>query len=442
MGRKSGEAPDGDSGWRLLSPPVLAWVAFDLASTIFAFVVLTRYFNDWIVTERGQPDLVIGLMLAAVSATLVLVLPALGATADRTGRHRPLLATFTLLSVAATAALGVVESVVGALAVAWGGIVAFQVAQAQYHPLLAAVAPARRRGLVSGLGIGVGFVGTLTALVVVGGAVGAGESQAAFLPAAGLYLAFALPCLLLVRDRPRGERPRPTASHHARAAPWRRLVESVTRAARHPYGRLLAARFLYVDAITTAVMFLTVYARRTGDFSTGDVDRLFLISTPFAIAGALGAGLASATGHVGPRRVLLTVLAATSAVLLAAGLSGAGAVLWLAGPVLGVALGALSATDRVFLLALMPEGRRGEGFGLYALIGNLSSGVGPLVLWGGTVYVLHDALAVAGEFAASRVAVCVLALSALAGAALVRALPEASPSGQPRAAGRDSPPLW
>jgi MFS-type transporter involved in bile tolerance (Atg22 family) len=175
-------------------------------------------------------------------------------------------------------------------------------------------------------------------------------------------------------------------------------------------------------------MFLTVYARRTGDFSTVEVDRLFLLSTPFAIVGALGAGLASARGWLTPRQVLLIVLGATSTALLAVGVTGAAVLLWLAGPILGIALGALSATDRVFLLALVPERQRGEGFGLYALIGNLSSGVGPLVLWGGTVYVLHDLLAVAGEFAASRVAVCVLALSALAGAGLVRALPDAGPA--------------
>jgi UMF1 family MFS transporter len=425
----SGEAgaPRAEPSWRLLSAPVLGWLAFDLASTIFAFVVLTRYFNDWIVTERGQPDLVVGLMLATVSLTLLLVLPTLGATADRLGRHRPLLVPFTLASVAGTALLGVVDSVLAALAVAWVAIVAFQVAQSQYHPLLAAVAPPARRGLVSGLGIGIGFVGTLTALVVVGGLVGEGESQAAFLPAAGLYLAFALPCLLFVRDHPPDRARRSPDVPAESGAPWTRLAQSLRRAARHPYGRLLAARFLYVDALTTAIMFLTVYARRTGDFSTADVDLLFLFSTPFAIVGALGAGLASATGWVGPRRVLLSVLAATSMCLLAAGLSGAGDVLWVSGPILAIALGALSATDRAFLLALVPESRRGEGFGLYALIGNLSSGVGPLVLWGGTVYLLHDLLAVAGEFAASRVAVCVLALSALAGAGLVRGLPEATP---------------
>ncbi|MBA3617490.1 MAG: hypothetical protein H0W52_15445, partial [Rubrobacteraceae bacterium] len=47
---------------RLTRLPVLSWVLFDFATTIFSYVVLTRYFNEWIVIEQGQPDFVIGLM--------------------------------------------------------------------------------------------------------------------------------------------------------------------------------------------------------------------------------------------------------------------------------------------------------------------------------------------------------------------------------------------
>lgn len=402
---------------RLLSLAVVGWVLFDFASTIFAFVILTRYFNDWIVVERGQPDFLIGLMLAAVSVALVLLLPTFGGLADRLGRHHPLLVVFVLVSVAATVALGMVEGVALALVVAWLAIVAFQCGQAQYHPLLASVAAPERQGLVSGLGIAIGFGGTLTALLALSAIVVDGDSQTAFLPAAALYFAFALPCLAFVRDRAS-----PVARDAASPrAPLRTAAGSIRRAAGEHYGRLLLARFLYIDAVATAIMFLTVYAERAG-LADDDVDRLFLFSTPFAIVGALGAGVLSR--RIGPRRVLLGTLAAVAIALLVTGLSGSSAFLWVAGPIVALTLGSLTATDRVFLMRLVPPEHRGDGFGLYALVGNLSSGFGPLVLWGGTILLLHEALAVAGEFDASRAAVCLLALSALAGAALVRTLPE------------------
>ena len=89
---------DDDRRWRLLSPPVIGWILYDFANTIFSFVVVTRYYNDWIIEERGQPDIYVGLMVAAVSVALVFTLPLLGVLADRIG-HKPILIAFTLLCV-------------------------------------------------------------------------------------------------------------------------------------------------------------------------------------------------------------------------------------------------------------------------------------------------------------------------------------------------------
>jgi UMF1 family MFS transporter len=101
--------------------------------------------------------------------------------------------------------------------------------------------------------------------------------------------------------------------------------------------------------------------------------------------------------------------------------SGSSALLWVAGPLVGIALGSLSAVDRILMLALVPVERRGEEFGLYALVGKLSSGFGPLVLWGGTVLVATELIGLS-RFDASRVAVAVLATSALAGLLVLRPL--------------------
>ncbi len=51
------------------------------------------------------------------------------------------------------------------------------------------------------------------------------------------------------------------------------------------------------------------------------------------------------------------------------------------------------------------------------------NGFGPLVLWGGTIALLADVLSLTTTLEASRVAVCVLASSALAGLVLLRRLP-------------------
>jgi len=400
---------------RLLNPPVVGWVLYDFANTIFSFVVVTRYFNDWIIEERGQPDIYVGLMVAAVSVALIVSLPLIGALADRSGRHKPILIVFTLVCVAATGLLGVVESVLLALVIGGLATFAFNTADSQYHPLLGTVAPQRHRARVSGIGVAVGFVGSLTALVVVGAIATDGHAQRAFLPGAALFAVFALPLFLLVRERGRdGPSERPAIG------PFAQLAATLRRARGAPHGRLILARFFYVDAIATVLQFMTVYARRTGDFDGGDINLLLAIATVFALLGAIGAGLLAE--RIGPKRVILGTLTITIAALVIGAVTGSSALLWVLGPLIGIALGSLSAVDRVFLLGLIPPERRGEDFALYALVGKLSSGFGPLVLWGGTVLVATE-LGMS-KFDASRLAIIVLAGAALAGYLILRPLPE------------------
>jgi len=399
--------------------PVVGWVLYDFANTIFSLVVVTRYFNDWIIDERGQPDVYVGLMSAAVSLLLVVTLPVVGARADADGRHKPILMVFTTACVGLTALLGLVGPVLLAFVVAGLATFCFNVADSQYHPLLATVAPEeKRRGRISGIGVAVGYVGSLTALFVIGVIATKGNAQAAFLPAAVLFGVFALPCFLLVRERPR--RPRDIGA--AARRPLAELAATVRRARDAPHGRLLVARFFYIDAIATVIQFMTVYARRTGDFGDSEIDLLLAVATVAAIGGAITAGLAAE--RVGPRKVVLVTLAVTVATLVVGAGTGSSTLLWVLGPVVGIALGSLSAVDRIFLLRLVPEDRRGEDFSLYALVGKLSSGFGPLVLWGGTVLVMRE-VAGLSAFDASRVAVGMLAAAALAGLLILRPLSDA-----------------
>ena len=124
--------------------------------------------------------------------------------------------------------------------------------------------------------------------------------------------------------------------------------------------------------------------------------------------------------------MILATLAMTIVALVLGAGTGSSAALWVLGPVIGIALGSLSAVDRVFMLRLVPEERRGEDFGLYAMVGKLSSGFGPLVLWGGTILVATE-LAGLSKFDASRLAIFVLAGSAVVGYLILRPLSDRPP---------------
>jgi len=404
--------------WRMFTVPVISWVMFDFAHTIFSYAVAGRYFNDWIITQRHHPDYVIGLMVFVVSLVLLVALPFFGTLSDATGRRKPLLIAFTLLSIAMTALLGLLHApLIATLVIAGLALFGYSAAIAQYDPMLARVAPPEQQPRVSGLGVAVGYIGVafasgVFALVVTK------DSQTAFVPTAIMFLVFALPCFFWVRER--GPRRAVSLAGVVRSA-CAELGRGVRRSRSEWYGRFILARFFYTDAIATMAAFMAVYAKRTAHFSELDITLVLDLSIVFSVVGAIGAG--RLTRQLGPKRVLNATILLTIATLLLTGLTGIPELLWLAGPLVGVAFGSIHTADRVYMVRAVPEAHRGEVFGLFTLVGRVSSGIGPLFLWGGTIFVL-DRLSILAPAQGARVALVVLAISAAVGYLLIRPLPE------------------
>jgi UMF1 family MFS transporter len=411
--------PDAPRTFSRFSLPVLSWALYDFANTIFSFAVITRYFNEWVIEQHDRPDWHVGLMSFIVGIVLLSAMPAAGAISDQLGRRLPFLAAFTLACVAATGLLGAVDSITVALVIAGLAIFFYQLALSMYDPLLATVAPPERHGSVSGMGVGLGYVGVLVGSTILTMIVAKDDYQQAFVPTAIMFAVFALPIFLFVRERPRASR------EHAMSVVVRGAFAQVARTARHIHdehratGRFLIARFLYVDAIATVIAYMTVYMSRVGDFSEQEKTIVLGIAM---IAAALG-GFASGAlvERLGPRRVLMGILGFAALTLIVAGATGSAALIWVLAPAVGITLGGVWTSDRVFMLRLSPPEVRGEFFGVYNLVGKLSSGFGPLVLWGGTVALLHGRLDWT-KLDASRVALVVLAIAVLAGLWVLRPL--------------------
>ena len=409
-----------DSG---LPAPAVAWAGYDLAYSLFTFILVVRFLPAWIIDDLGRPDWMVSVTQVAVVVFLLAAMPLAGAIADQLGRRKPLLATFTVLACGAGALLSVVPSdgnilpvlVVGGMAVAFA-----QLAFAQYDPLLADVAPPQTHGRVSGLAVALGFAGIILGLAVVAELiVGEGDKQRAFAPAALLYAVLAIPALMLVRERVRPRAPSPGTARRALG----QVVQTAHHARRFPrVVRFLAGRLFYSEAIATLSAFIAVYMTRLGGFSERDKNLVIGVSVLAAAIGAILGG--RAVERLGPKRPILLVIPGFAGAVLLTAAVGEPWTVWAASPMAGLALGVVWTADRVFMLRLTPRELRGQFFGFFNLANRVASAIGPLIIWSGTVWVLHQRTDWLSALDASRVALAGLALAAMIGWLLIRQVPE------------------
>src|ERR687898_1255304 len=389
---------------------VFSWILYDFSNTIFSVTILSFYFPLWVEEQVGSGGLFSGAGLVnsatAVSALfVVLTAPVLGAVADLRQRRVPDLILLTVIAVALTAALDVTGGVMVGLALFVAADLAYQSALVFYNALLPVVSAGRGAGRVSGYGTAAGYIGTILCLFVLtyfvengvtlrpllgpfGGWLETGDEaySNAFLPTAVLYLVFSLPAFFLVPD-PAVRARRPVAL----GAAYRDVVRTVKNLRAYTgVGTFILATVLYTDAANTTIANMALYGRVVFEMDGTQVRNLLLFSTVFAVAGSAGFGLL--TDRVGPKRSLVGVLVLwLVAIVLAAAALGAW-MLFLAGPLVGIALGGMWTVGRVMPVALSPAEKIGEVFGLFSLAGKVSAVFGPaltavfLFVFGGGAY--------------------------------------------------------
>ncbi|MCW2927946.1 MAG: major facilitator superfamily 1 [Thermoleophilia bacterium] len=411
-----------------LGLPAIAWAIYDFGYSLFAFVLFARYLSDWLISDLGHPDWVYTSGQAVAALSLLLIMPFAGVAADVIGKHRPLLALFTATAAIAGGLVGVISPDIGALGVLpllmLGTISAAStgLAFAQFDPMLASVAPRRSWNVMSGVAVAAGYLGIIVWLLLLADPiVGEGDKQAAFLPAAVLFALLSLPVLLFAHEPPRTE---PRDVNGARGI-WR-AARTEQRGAltrlrgERPVVRLLLGRLLYADAVGTVNVFAVVYMSRLGGFSESDKNNVTLLVVLCAGVGALLAG--ALARRVGPRKTLMGIIPIFAAGIVGTALAGEPWTVWVLAPVLGVSLGTVYTVDRVFLLALTPPELRGEIFGFFNLIGRVAQALGPFILWGGVIFVLHDLTGWLNALDASRVSLVLISIAALCGLLVIRPL--------------------
>jgi UMF1 family MFS transporter len=375
---------------------VASWVLYDLANTIFSMGVVSMFFSEYVRDSVGERDAdwIYGLITALSMGIIFVISPLLGSMTDRARRRMPFLVWSTIICCGCTALLARGPFAISAILFVVANA-AYQAGLQFYDALLPEVTTEENRGRISGIGVGVGYLGSYLALAA--GFVVPPENKALlFLLIALLFLTFAIPCFLFVRDRI-NPRPRRLVGWDAVTESTRQTAEALRNGQRYPgLLRFLIGRVFYTDAINTVISYMFLYTINVS-LSNGLTEAqgatqarlVMLIAITFAVVGGLVWG--RLVDRYGPKRTLTLVLylwMATFTLAVAIGLFTLPVVLlFVVASAAGVAMGGTWASDRPYMLRLTPPDRVGEFYGLYGMVGRFSAISGP-ILWAATYYVL------------------------------------------------------
>jgi len=386
---------------------VIAWGMWDWGSQPFNTVITTFVFSVYLTSsafgETNYTSMMLSVSTALAGFFVALLAPVLGQNSDRSGKTVRNLRIQTWVLAALSASLFLVKPepaylVLGLFLLAAGSVIS-EIAGVNYNATIDQVATTKTVGRVSGFGWGMGYLGGIVVLLLlyflfiqpdVGLFGVTGEESLDIrvsMLVCGLWTAaFTIPAFLVLKDRPRERAPRVGVVDSYKLV-WKSIT-GLWVVSRHTVYFLLASA-LFRDGLAGVFAFGAILAAGTFGLSAGEV-------IIFGAAANIVAGLATMAfgmldDRIGPKRVILICLAS----LVALGLlifvfhDGGKQVFWILGLLLTIFVGPAQAASRSFLARLIPQGKSGEIFGLYATTGRVVSFLSPaafgLFIWLGSL---------------------------------------------------------
>lgn len=362
-----------------------AWALFDFANSVYPAVITTAVFSSYyagvvVGGGEGRGTQLWGNAVSLSALIVALTAPLLGAIADRGGARKKFMLFYTAVCLFGVTMFATLDA-----GMALRGFILFVVANVGfesaivfYNSFLPDIAPPERQGRVSGLGFGLGYLGSAVGLMMAIPLVD--TIELVWLATAAFFLVFSIPAFLIL---PGDE---PAEMSIGEAAVWgvtsfRAIVSEVWRL--KDLRNFLFAFFFYIDGVLTIIVMAGPVAEET--FGFGEIERivLFLIVQFSALAGAFA--LAKPTDVLGPKKVLNGVLLLWIATGIGAYFVRSSTVFFGLAVVAGFGLGSVQSASRSYVSLLIPNGRESEMFGFYALCGKSSSVMGPVLFGAATV---------------------------------------------------------
>lgn len=397
-----------------------AWALYDCANSAFFTTVIAAVFPDFfssvagaelppvVATQRFAMTTTIGVAIAAVLG------PILGSVADRTGSKKKLLAMFTALGVASTAAMVLIGRGDWQLAAALFllGNIGISGALVFYDSLLPHVARPDEIDRVSTAGFALGYLGggvllaVNLAWILSPATFGLPDTLAAirlsFISVAIWWALFSLPLFRRVAEP--APAPVPAASAGAAVTAFRDVARAFNELRRLRQAFVMLVAFLlYNDGIQTFIRMASIYGAEIG------IDRDARIAA-FVLAQFVGIPCAFlfgvVAGRIGAKRSLFITLAIYSITAILGYRMSTSAHFFMLAVLVALVQGGSQALSRSLFASMIPRQKSSEFFGFFSVFEKIAGVLGPAV-FGLTIAITGSsrgaALSVLGFFIAGAI---------------------------------------
>ncbi|TXT57702.1 MAG: conserved membrane protein of unknown function [Candidatus Thorarchaeota archaeon] len=380
----------------------IGWYLYDLANTSFTVLIVTALFPLYFRLLVGNETLGDAMWGYAGSITMIIIAlssPVLGAIADFGGSKKKFMAFYTAVCVTFTASMLFLPDILPAeegpfsfppfLGIdlwIWAWIIfiianiGFQGALPFYNAWLPEISTEENIGRIGGYGFAAGYVGAMATIVIalIVFAMNLPYTLAFFLSAI-FFLIFSIPSFIMLKSRP--AKKLPGEEYVSLITVGFRRVKNTIKQIRNYEGLplYLVAYFLFSDAITTVIYYAAIFGQVVYGFSTTMILIFFAVTQLAAIPGAFVFGWIA--DKIGTKNTLISTLFIwIGALLLAYFLTPLGQIVWwIVGLIAGVGMGSSQSTARSMYGQFIPEEKKTEMFGFYALTGKFAAILGPFV---------------------------------------------------------------
>ena len=363
-----------------LSLSAISWISFDAGSTVFYSGITGYFFPIWLVSIKGASDSDFALTITMATAITLLAGPTLGKIMDIYFTKRYFVFGFTLITCLFILFYGLFSNIFVILLLFACSLVFLNFAEIAYNSMLIDVSTEQNRGLIGGLGIGVGYAGSFF-VVIIGLFINSqyGTYELAFLIISLILALFAIQLLFFTSTNSTLISSTSNKLKSVITNPIQYLLEEKYTRIR----KFLLVKFWYMSAINAGITFISLFAVETVGIPPNKIPWFLFVGIIFSIPGALFWGLF--TDKFGARRCLILVISSWIlgflGIVLIPLLNLDQNIWWIVISFTGLLLGGVWVADCPILIQYSGDNDINESFGLYNVAGRAAYLFGSFLWW-------------------------------------------------------------